>query len=91
MTLEETIRTAVADAVREALEDIQRPDAWFTVANAAKHLACSTTTIRKWLKQGRLPHAKIDDVLRIRRSDLERLLEPTEELDDDEIIGMMCR
>jgi excisionase family DNA binding protein len=52
------------------------PDEWLTVREVAQELRVKERTVRRWITAGRLPAAQVTprSSLRIRRSDLERLL-----------------
>jgi len=53
----------------------------FTVAEAAKLLKVSTTTLHRWLKQGRLHAYRVGPrAVRVHRADLAKLLVPTADL-----------
>lgn len=45
-----------------------------TVGEAAERLRLKPDTVRRWIRQGRIPGLKIGHILRIREEDLERLL-----------------
>jgi excisionase family DNA binding protein len=50
-------------------------DEFFTVTEVAEHLKLNPQTIRNWIDQGRLPALKIGRRVRIRRSELDRVLD----------------
>jgi excisionase family DNA binding protein len=50
-------------------------DTFLTVAEVAAMLKLNQQTIRNWIDQGSLPALKVGRRVRIRRSDLERVLE----------------
>jgi excisionase family DNA binding protein len=50
-------------------------DEFLTVAEVAKLLKLNEQTVRNWIDQGSLPALKVGRRVRIRRSDLERVLE----------------
>jgi excisionase family DNA binding protein len=50
------------------------PDAFLTVAEVAGILKLNQQTVRNWIDQGSLPALRVGRRVRIRRSDLERLL-----------------
>jgi excisionase family DNA binding protein len=61
MTIDAAIREAVQSAVapliqeiRELRQKIEPPQEWLNVADAAKHFKVSTSTIRRWIKHGRI-------------------------------------
>ncbi len=65
----------------------EQPEEILTVREAARFLKVSVNSIRRYIRLGRLPAYRIADerVLRIKRSDLERLLTPvpTEALQEE--------
>ncbi|HUE27042.1 MAG TPA: helix-turn-helix domain-containing protein [Solirubrobacteraceae bacterium] len=50
-------------------------DAFLTVAEVAEMLKLNQQTVRNWIDQGSLPALRVGRRVRIRRSDLEQLLE----------------
>jgi excisionase family DNA binding protein len=58
-----------------ALERGNREDSFLTVAEVAEMLKLNQQTVRNWIDQGSLPALRVGRRVRIRRSDLERLLE----------------
>jgi len=50
-------------------------DTFLTVAEVAEMLKLNQQTVRNWIDQGSLPALRVGRRVRIRRSDLERLLE----------------
>jgi excisionase family DNA binding protein len=50
-------------------------DEFLTVAEVAELLKLNEQTVRNWIDQGSLPALKVGRRVRIRRSDLERVLE----------------
>ena len=50
-------------------------DAFLTVADVAEMLKLNQQTVRNWIDQGLLPALKVGRRVRIKRSDLERVLE----------------
>jgi excisionase family DNA binding protein len=50
-------------------------DSFLTVADVAEMLKLNQQTVRNWIDQGSLPALRVGRRVRIRRSDLERLLE----------------
>src|SRR5689334_23248482 len=49
-------------------------DEFFTVVEVADHLKLNPQTVRNWIDQGRLPALRIGRRVRIRRSELDRVL-----------------
>lgn len=59
---------------------IQHADDLITVAEAADLLRVSTVTIKRWLKQGRLPAYHVGPrAIRLRRADLAAVVRPVRE------------
>jgi excisionase family DNA binding protein len=57
--------------------DVNRPDAgdsFLTVAEVAEMLKLNQQTVRNWIDQGSLPALRVGRLVRIRRSDFERLI-----------------
>jgi excisionase family DNA binding protein len=50
-------------------------DSFLTVAEVAEMLKLNQQTVRNWIDQGSLPAVRVGRRVRIRRSDLERVLE----------------
>ena len=50
-------------------------DSFLTVAEVAELLKLNQQTVRNWIDQGSLPALRVGRRVRIRRSDLERVLE----------------
>ncbi len=50
-------------------------DTFLTVAEVAELLKLNQQTVRNWIDQGSLPALRVGRRVRIRRSDLERMLE----------------
>jgi putative molybdopterin biosynthesis protein len=51
------------------------PDPYLTVIQIAEEMGLSDQTVYNWIKEKRLPATKIGRALRVRRSDLERVIE----------------
>ena len=51
-----------------------KPEALYTVTEAAAYLKVRPKTVREWLKLGKLPGVKISTTWRIREEDLETFL-----------------
>jgi excisionase family DNA binding protein len=63
------------DSIRE--EKVSEPDLadpFLTVAEVAEMLKLNQQTVRNWIDQGSLPAFRVGRRVRIRRSDLERVL-----------------
>ena len=52
-----------------------REDSFFTVAEVAEMLKLNQQTVRNWIDQGSLPAVRVGRRVRIRRADLDRILE----------------
>jgi excisionase family DNA binding protein len=57
-----------------ALEPGALEDSFLTVAEVAEMLKLNQQTVRNWIDQGSLPALRVGRRVRIRRSDLERIL-----------------
>jgi excisionase family DNA binding protein len=57
-----------------ALEPSNLEESYLTVAEVAELLKLNQQTVRNWIDQGSLPALRVGRRVRIRRSDLERLL-----------------
>lgn len=51
-----------------------QPDSFLTVAEVAEMLKLNQQTVRNWIDQGSLPAVRVGRRVRIRRSDLDRIL-----------------
>ena len=70
-------RAMLADVVREVMrEDFARPAAeeYLSVARAAEVADVTSGTIRTWMGEGKLGRYRAGRELRVKRSDLDRLL-----------------
>lgn len=75
---EQALRHVVLDAMRTALAE-QRgvtvdEDGYLSIAKAARLADVHPDTLRAWIKEGRLPEHRAGRELRVRRSELHRLL-----------------
>ena len=50
-------------------------DPYLTPLQVAEQMGVSDQTVYDWIRSGKLPATKVQRLLRIRRSDLERMLE----------------
>lgn len=57
------------------LTEKEKADRPFTVEEAAEFLQVNINTITRWIKEGKLKAAKIGRSWRIKRSEIERLLD----------------
>lgn len=70
-----SIAAAFAEFLREAPAKEQAPEAEYIDATAAAALASvSIKTVRRWIRDGRLPAYRAGRVCRVKRADLEALL-----------------
>jgi excisionase family DNA binding protein len=75
--LEQSLREFIAELVRE---EVQRAvaaaphDEYLSTHAAAELAQVAEGTIRRWIRQGRLPDHRAGRLCRVRREDLERLL-----------------
>lgn len=54
--------------------------AFVTIKDAAHHFACSTDTIRRLIARGELKAYRVGTAIRIKRTDLEKPLQPVTNL-----------
>ena len=77
--LASTLRSVVREVVREEMaalaETRPEPDAYLSTAAAASIAGVAEGTIRRWVREGWIPGHRAGRVLRVRTSDLQRLLE----------------
>ena len=64
----------IRDEVRRALAEAIQPDEYLATREAAGIAGVAVGTIRRWVREGRLPEHRAGRVVRVRRSDLEKLL-----------------
>jgi excisionase family DNA binding protein len=57
------------------LDRVDVEDSFLTVAEVAEMLKLNQQTVRNWIDQGSLPALRVGRRVRIRRSDLDRVLE----------------
>ncbi len=80
--VETLIRRFGADRTPEPLES-QRLEPWIGVVEAAEHAGVSTDTIRSWIQRELLPAGRCGKILRLRRSDIDKLLLAPVPADDE--------
>lgn len=51
-------------------------DEWLTIQETADYLKLSVAAIRKYIRQGKLPHYRHARVIRLRKSDVDKFLQP---------------
>jgi excisionase family DNA binding protein len=72
--LRETIRAIVREELALALADRAEPDELMSTANAAELAGVAEGTVRRWIREGRLPERRAGRLLRVSRSELATLL-----------------
>ena len=73
--LDAIIRSIVRDELARALRGQRAAnDDYLSTGAAARIAAVTPGTIRRWIREGRLPECRAGRVVRILRGDLERLL-----------------
>ena len=50
---------------------------WLTIEESAKYLKLAEITIRKYVKNGKLPSYRHGRIIRLKRSDLDGFLKPS--------------
>lgn len=71
--LREIVREELAER-REGPRGATGPDAYLATSDAAKLARVAPGTIRRWMREGRLPRRRAGRELRVKRADLEALL-----------------
>ncbi len=69
-----SLRALVIEVVREELQHAPSRDRYLATNDAAALASVAEGTIRRWVREGRLPGHRAGRVLRVRASDLEALL-----------------
>jgi excisionase family DNA binding protein len=74
--LAEALRPLVAQLVAEELERraAAAPAEYLTIEAAAAVASVSVSTVRRWLRSGRLAERRVEGVIRIERAELEAVL-----------------
>ncbi len=76
--LERGLRELITDIVRgevdRALREASPAAALLSTRDAAKYAGVVPDTVRRWIREGKLPEQRAGRVVRIARADLERLL-----------------
>lgn len=82
-SIESMISQVVERVVRRVLrEELERRDeptagpAFLSIAEAAEFASVSKGTVRNWIAAGHLTACKAGQIVRVRRTELERVLEP---------------
>lgn len=70
------LRELVRGLVAEELDKLRAaaPATLLTTAEAAAHAQVAAATIRRWLREGRLPEHRAGREIRVARADLDQLL-----------------
>jgi excisionase family DNA binding protein len=71
--IRDEVRQAVAAALAERREP--PPPVWLTLAEVAEVVRVHQRTVRTWIRTGRLPAARVGNIVRVRRSHLDAVLE----------------
>lgn len=64
---------------------------WLTTSEGARYAAVSEDTLREWIANGQLQAGRVGRVLRVRRSDIDRLLLDRTSKEDDEPLSERAR
>ena len=86
--LRDLIKAAVNDALGERRAE---PETYLSVARAAAIAEVAPATIRGWIAEGRLKRYRAGRELRVKRSELERLLAAGWAEDAEEDTGTLAR
>ena len=70
----EGLRAFIASVVRDEIGKTAEPEEYLSTFAAAEVAKVAPGTIRRWVKSGRLREHRAGRLMRIRRTDLERLL-----------------
>lgn len=92
--LESQLRTMIRSIVREEIDAIKREhasDEYLSTARAGELADVAEGTIRRWIREGRLPGRKAGRCLRVLKSDLEQLLRSGATANDDETPEQIAR
>ena len=86
--LRDLIRSAISDAIAERPKEA---DTYLSVGRAAAVAEVAPATIRSWIAEGRLGRFRAGRELRVKRSELDRLLasgwsDGADDADDDELV-----
>lgn len=57
------------------MEGVEGPSKMFTRKQLSEQLGISERTIRRWEQKGWLPRVKIGNIIRYRKSDVDKLIE----------------
>lgn len=72
--LRELIRGVVREEVQRVIAEVRNGAELLTMAGAAEVASVSPATVRRWIRDGRLPAAGAGRLTRVRRGDLEKML-----------------
>jgi excisionase family DNA binding protein len=72
---ESGLRAMIAGIVREELAKLPQRDEYLSTGAAAEYAKVAPGTIRRWIREGRLVRLRAGRVMRVRRADLETLLQ----------------
>jgi excisionase family DNA binding protein len=75
MTFDAALRAMIVEVVREELaQAAARPDEYLSTSEAAGAAKVAPGTVRRWVREGRLPPHHAGRLMRVNRADLERML-----------------
>ena len=72
--LEQAVERAVRKVLREDSVAAGGGDRWIPTAPLSKQFSVSQSTIRHWIRKGKLRSVRVGRALRVNRGDFERLL-----------------
>jgi len=80
----EKLREMIREVVREEIAAIAatKPGEYITTSEAADEWSLHPGSIRRWIRQGRLPACRTGRQIRIKRADLEALVNGQGRVDD---------
>jgi len=77
MEIESALRPLIVEIVREELARVRGDDGagYLDVRAAAAYTSVAPGTVRRWVRQGALPEYRVGRELRVKRADLDRLMQ----------------
>lgn len=72
--IRELIRDVAREEVRRAIADAKQPDEYLSTRAAGAVAGVADATIRRWVRERRLPEHRAGRCVRVKRADVERLL-----------------
>lgn len=73
--LEQMIRSIVREELVKILDERERASEWMSAYDAAQILHVHPKTLRKWIREGKLEASRAGKRHRVRRADIDRMLE----------------